>query len=148
MSSTYQSPAHALGFMVIQQFNKITEVLPNCLKDPDGPKEIYMALIGLDGMLVSYRDKMSYAYIENGKVKHRGYYLQMDELNKQKKDLRWTNTNDAIRWADWFHAYLVTLSSCFNTIGLAPMKNQNELVWGEEAFEPSQQDDDKESWNA
>lgn len=143
--STIQSPSHALGLMAINQFNQIAAYLPNCINSPDGPGQIYPLILGMDAMLYSYRDKMHFAvYDEQGNVTRIPYWQKIQELKKRREDLQFGTSAYGDKWIDWFHDYLVLLSSTFNQIGLAPLKISDNVDWDEQPYIPPEHTEDSE----
>lgn len=140
--TTFNSPSHALGLMAIEYYNAIAHVLPHCMLSSDGAKEIYPLVLGLDAMLYSYRDTMHFTGLVNGKPVQVGYWEKIKDLNKRKKDLKFI-ANYGEEWVEWFHEYLVLLSSCFNRIGLAPLKEMNSD--DDEFFFPSDEQQNNQS---
>lgn len=145
--TTIQSPSHALGLMVIGRYNDIANVLPQAMMDTDGPRRIYPLIKGLDAMLYSYRDKMHYAVYHSvdKKISLIKYYDKIIDLEQRRQKLRFGNPNHLEKWVEWFHEYMVLLSSCFNQIGLAPAKIMDDIDWNEQPYIPPEYQSDTES---
>lgn len=144
--TTIQSPSHALGLMAISCYGELFKLLPECVNSTDGPSKIYGIILGLDGLLVSYQDKMNFTIYDNsGAATRVPYWKKMIDLNNRKKDLTFGNSAYGEQWADWFHEYLLLLSSCFNHIGLAPLKISDNIDWDDEPYIPPEHRTDSES---
>lgn len=141
--TTIQSPSHALGLMAMGAYDKIMQTLPETLLNPDGPKKVCALIFGLDGMMFSFHDKMYHIRImPNGDEVKTRYPVMMRELNQRYRELRFGNTSQGELWLEYFHDYLKLLSSCFNQIGLAPLKTADNVTWDEYAYIPPEPGED------
>lgn len=130
--TTIQSPSHALGLMAINMYGDIAKVLPKCMNSPDGAGEVYPLILGLDALLYSYRETMSFSTRE-GSVK---YWDKIEELQQKENTLTFGSTTDGKSWAKWFHEYLSLLCSCFQHLGLGPAL-ENEEKTDDAEIEPA-----------
>ena len=135
--TTIQSPSHALGLMVMDAYQKVLFQLPECIINVDGPKKIYPLIMGVDALLYSYRETMSFTDLDqDGKPVSIRYWQKIALLRKEEKELKFGNPTYGGKWVKWFHEYLVLLSSCFNHLGLAPAL-ENEEILDDAIIEPA-----------